>query len=310
MKVLLGMCTRNNEKTIKEQLKSLISQTVLPDEFVFVDKSTDNTPNIIKSVLSNKPYKLIRQKGEGVGDARQEILEYAIKNRYDVIVFLDTDLLPVNNFWFENHCKFHTNNKDYSILNGRLVKQDYEPKSPFKDINYFIQANCSIKTKILEKAGGYDRSLKRGEDWDMAIRLYKIGARSYVSRNVAATLMVQIKTKDYLKRKLNRSASPIFLRKYGIWYLKNYPQHLIADVLGFLNLLSIIGVSVNHLFATTYAISLLFFDAGFYKTNKNLFKRHKPLIILLPPAYGISFLKNLSVTVTHSSKKRKGNNSK
>ena len=301
MNAILGMCTKNNENTIEKQLKIIISQKIKPDEVVIVDASDDSTPEIIKDILESAgiTFKIIRQKGSGLGDARQEIFEYA-KGKFDLIVFLDTEKYPINENWFGNHIKFHKEHEDSAVLNGRFVKKDYEPVSPFKDINYFIQCNCSIKIDYLELAGGYDRCLKRGEDWDLAIRLYKIGARSYVSSKVASYEVDTSDLKAYLKKKLQRPSSLNFVKKYGLWYIKNYPHHILADTLGTMNLISMTLSPLHPPFLVPYLLSLLIFNYGMYKLNKNIILNNKLLIFLLPIIYGMSFIKSLPQTIAKS----------
>lgn len=306
MRAALGICTKNNEDTIEELLRRIVAQNRIPDEIVFVDSSNDRTPEIIEEFLSQYSlrFRIIEQKGKGVGDARQEIYEY-VKDKFDLIVFLDTEKYPINEDWFRNHVTFHTRT-DYDILNGRFVERDYEPKSPFKDPNYLIQCNCSIKVNALKKAGGYDRRFKRGEDWDLAIRLYRTGAKSFVSKRVAVYGAERITTKSMIKRKLCRPSSLLYLKKYGSWYLKNYPQHLVADLIGFANLLSLLMLPIERIALITYLLTLLTFNVGLVKSNSSyILKVSRSLSLLLPLVYGYSFLKDLCIYVASNDRKGK-----
>lgn len=52
--ISIAMCTYNGEKYIKEQIESIINQSLVPDEIVICDDcSKDNTLNIIKETLDN-----------------------------------------------------------------------------------------------------------------------------------------------------------------------------------------------------------------------------------------------------------------
>lgn len=52
--ISVAMCTFNGEKYIKEQIESIINQSLVPDEIVICDDcSKDNTINIIKETLAN-----------------------------------------------------------------------------------------------------------------------------------------------------------------------------------------------------------------------------------------------------------------
>ncbi len=296
IRAVVGICTKN-VRDIEVQLEALLNQTVKPEEIVFVDASTDNTPEKIRSMLEGKiNFKIIKQRGQGLGDARQEIFEYA-KDKYDLIVFLDTDRIPKMD-WFENHIKFHERDAKISILSGRLVERDYEVESPFKDVNYFIQCNCSVKTDALKKIGGYDRRFKRGEDWDTAIRLYMSGARSVVSRKVAVRYAEKESTWLNIKKKLNRPSSIPFLLKYKLWYAKVYPTHVIGDIIGlmmlFLLLISIALLPFTKISLFLFGLLLAFqlvFSAGLAKYSK--LKLNCIEGLLLPYIYGISVLKSL-----------------
>ena len=52
MTVSVGMTTYNSSKYIREQMDSIFSQTILPDEIVICDDcSTDNTVDILKEYM-------------------------------------------------------------------------------------------------------------------------------------------------------------------------------------------------------------------------------------------------------------------
>ena len=63
--ISIALCTYNGSKYIAEQLNSLLSQTVQPDEIVLCDDaSSDDTVNIAKDIMAkwNGKFKLIRNK--------------------------------------------------------------------------------------------------------------------------------------------------------------------------------------------------------------------------------------------------------
>lgn len=67
--ISIAMCTFNGEKYIKEQIESIINQSLIPDEIVICDDcSKDNTVNIIKETLDNwfgKIYLVVNEKNLG-----------------------------------------------------------------------------------------------------------------------------------------------------------------------------------------------------------------------------------------------------
>lgn len=98
LKISVALCTYNGEKYIREQLDSILKQTVLPDEIViFDDCSTDNTVEIIKTYIreSHITWKLsVNQKNLGyIGNFDQAIR----KCSGDIIFPSDQD-----DVWLEN----------------------------------------------------------------------------------------------------------------------------------------------------------------------------------------------------------------
>ena len=71
-KYSVAMCTCNGEQFVKEQLESILSQTILPEEIVISDdRSTDNTLGVVESISRSSPvsFKVIRNKERlGVGN--------------------------------------------------------------------------------------------------------------------------------------------------------------------------------------------------------------------------------------------------
>lgn len=67
--ISVAMCTFNGEKYIKEQIESIINQSLIPDEIVICDDcSKDNTVNIIKETLDNwsgKVHLVVNEKNLG-----------------------------------------------------------------------------------------------------------------------------------------------------------------------------------------------------------------------------------------------------
>lgn len=59
LRISIAMCTYNGGNFISEQLESILSQTILPDELIICDdQSTDNTVNIIYEFKSRAPFKV------------------------------------------------------------------------------------------------------------------------------------------------------------------------------------------------------------------------------------------------------------
>lgn len=92
MKVSVVLCSYNGEKYIEEQLKSIVNQSVKPDEIIVCDdRSTDNTVAIVNKVLSQSSidYKIkINERNMGVIKNFEHAIELATG---DIIFLSDQD---------------------------------------------------------------------------------------------------------------------------------------------------------------------------------------------------------------------------
>lgn len=92
MKVSVAMATFNGEQFIREQLNSILLQTIKPDEIVICDdNSDDNTLLIINKVLKDSlmDYKIIRhKKNQGIVESFRDALSVVTG---DIIFLCDQD---------------------------------------------------------------------------------------------------------------------------------------------------------------------------------------------------------------------------
>jgi glycosyltransferase involved in cell wall biosynthesis len=98
MKISICLVTCNGGKFVERQLKSILSQTLLPDEIIVVDDcSEDNTVYVIKKILVNSKIKYIFKQNDlklGINKSFESCLSTA---SCDIIVLSDQD-----DFWFKN----------------------------------------------------------------------------------------------------------------------------------------------------------------------------------------------------------------
>jgi hypothetical protein len=99
--VLIGCVTHDKDETyLKGFLEAVRSQTYSNFDVLFVDTSDDEgyTPK-----LKSTGYKVIRDKGKHdhiikkITSGRNIIREHAIKNKYDYVLYIDTDVVPPPN---------------------------------------------------------------------------------------------------------------------------------------------------------------------------------------------------------------------
>lgn len=260
LSVAVGIPTMNNEDTIEETLRNLAHQTRPPNKVIVVDASTDSTPDIVERVNESTDIQIeyYRQLdyGRGVGGARHQIYR---EFEEDVLVCLDTDH-DVRSDWLETHVRFHRENPEYGVLsNSGRQGFDKEVRNPKKS-EYFGQSNCSLKREALDRVEGWDPWFPRGEDWDMRIRLWSAGVKSYAKHDIDAWRYERDIPRDTLawfRKKVTGSPSSVtFLRKYGYWYLKFHPVHVVGD---FLSLVSLVFLALVPLGLLVYPPSLLLF---------------------------------------------------
>ena len=125
MKISVALCTYNGEKYIKEQLDSILNQTILPDEIViFDDYSTDNTYEILKKIIFKPQIQIkLNQNKENINFIRN--FEKAIINcSGDIILLSDQD-----DIWIENKIEkvidyFNKNtNINVAFTNANLIDE-------------------------------------------------------------------------------------------------------------------------------------------------------------------------------------------
>lgn len=132
----VAMCTYNGELYIKEQLESIINQTLPVNEIIICDDgSIDNTINIIKDIVNNTPqidFK-IYQNSNNLGVVKN--FEKAISHcRGDIIFFSDQDdiWLPQKTNTIINYLKLHPN-IELIFTNALLI-----------DINGEVFTQCTL----------------------------------------------------------------------------------------------------------------------------------------------------------------------
>lgn len=241
----VGIPTYNNESTIRETLESLIDQTRQPDRIIVVDASTDRTPDIVADIAAETDVQIdyARQsdRGRGVGAARQDIYEMLEE---DILGCLDTQK-RVDEDWVEQRVRFHAEHPEYDVLCGAMVSDDVDrPVDDAKDSFFLRQSNCSIRRSALDRVDGWDPSMARGEDWDLRIRLWRSGSRSYVKGSLACEFIEKDTAKTTLTKIFERPSSINYLRKYGFWYVTFHPIHVLGDVASIVSLLALLVAAI------------------------------------------------------------------
>lgn len=187
----------NCENYIEETLDSVFRQTVLPTEIVLVDDgSTDGSIALIESIIQKHTeisIKLLRQENSGPGAARNAGIHAA---KGDWIAFLDSD-----DKWREKKIEAvleTVDNNENAVLIANDICEVYdngETKDVFLHTYYnprqpaFVQlyhgcflstSSVCVKKDVLEKVGGFDTTLRSAQDYDLWLRVSKVGEISFI----------------------------------------------------------------------------------------------------------------------------------
>lgn len=120
----VALCTYNGERYIKEQLESILAQTIVPDEIIVSDDgSVDDTLKIVEDVLgssSTVKYKIVKNtRGKGVANNFSNAISMCTQN---IIFTSDQDDVWVSNK-AETILRKFEDNKDALLVftNGVIV---------------------------------------------------------------------------------------------------------------------------------------------------------------------------------------------
>ena len=285
----------NGEKFISEALESLLSQTHPIYEIIIIDdKSTDQGLKKVKKLAeSNDRIKLlINSTNRGSSHCRNLGIK---ESSGHYIMFLDQDDYLNSHFIDEanKHLHKHQNKEitgfhtSYFIVdkNGNNpTESSYKEIDPEEFLGYQFVRNrilsnsgAVIKKSILEQAGFYDESLKFSQDWDLWLKLGKIGIFSYIKKPLT-----------YIRRHSSNTSRKIdgflsdemrILQKYDLKYIqtcinkRNLPKKHnsldFASILLRLNKWDIFEHEINLLTAQYPKFNDIYFYQGLMALNSS-----------------------------------------
>jgi glycosyltransferase involved in cell wall biosynthesis len=174
----------NRVHVIDRAIQSILNQTYPDWELIIVDDgSTDNTKEILTSILADKRIKYIYQDNAGVCAARNKGVSLAT-GKY--LVFLDSDD-NVLITWLEDFYRVKDFKYDMIFCNMKIIKPDKTIKlvsclDPYNNGNskgISIPGTWSIRKDIFIASGMYDEKIKYGENTELRLRfneeMLKIG---------------------------------------------------------------------------------------------------------------------------------------
>lgn len=167
----------NVESTVIETLESVVGQTYSNIETIIVDDgSTDNTLEIVKQFITDKPTLHVYTKGnEGLAATRNYGFQF-VKGKY--LLFLDADDL-IDPRFVELCIEIFKTQPEVDIVTTQV--QLFERENRIYEYPAFspatlLRENCfvitsMIKSEAFREIGMFDTSMKFHEDWDMWIRM-------------------------------------------------------------------------------------------------------------------------------------------
>jgi glycosyltransferase involved in cell wall biosynthesis len=189
--------TYNRVDRLKRVLAAFELQTFPKDRFEVVvvsDGSNDGTHEYLEALITPIQLKHYCQSNQGPAAARNRGVQLAAG---ELIVFVDDDVIPSPEIIAE-HVAYHRQNDGDCVVIGPMLSPDDFKYSPwvsweqaklakyYRDMlsgqlqpspRMFYTGNASLSREQLIKSGGFDDSLRRAEDVELAYRLETMGLR-------------------------------------------------------------------------------------------------------------------------------------
>jgi glycosyltransferase involved in cell wall biosynthesis len=163
---------RNEEEHIERVIKSIITQTVLPEKWVIVsDGSTDRTDDIVKEYISGNPWiELISMPAHGDRQFAAKVncfnagYEKVKKLNYDVIGNIDADISFEEDYLEFLLMKF-TDDERLGVAGTPFVEDGKHYDYRFTNIEHVSGACQLFRRQCFEEIGGYVPIKGGGIDW-------------------------------------------------------------------------------------------------------------------------------------------------
>jgi len=184
----------NGARWIEQSIRSVLAQTLAPDEFIVVDDgSTDDGPRIVERLAQSHPIRLLRKPNGGQSSARN----FGVAHSNSALIAL----LDQDDGWYPHHLAtlvkpfrkqrgvplgWVYSNLDEIDESGRMVNKRMlslipgeNPKQSLVRClsnDLFILPSASlVSRRAFEAVGGFDERLCGYEDDDLFLRLFRAG---------------------------------------------------------------------------------------------------------------------------------------
>lgn len=212
-KLSIIVSTYNRRQVLlSRSLPSMLDQDLPADQYeiiVVVDGSTDGTGAALRQISSNCALRIVEQENHGLSKARNTGLAMA---QGDLVIFLDDDIVCRSDV-FRRHIAAHQN-MEPMVVHGAIYQAPGMRPSLLGNANekwyqtynqrlaahggaiwpegVFLISNSSTPRSTLLACGGLDESLLAMDDFEIGLRLWKMGIRfKYLPEAVAYELSVK-----------------------------------------------------------------------------------------------------------------------
>jgi glycosyltransferase involved in cell wall biosynthesis len=194
----------NSSSTIRRTIESVFSQTVLPDEYIFVDGgSTDQTVDIIKEAMNSvegkksgfKSELLYQYPSSGIAAAWNMGLN---RISSDIVFILNSD------DWYEKDTAqkiltLFNNQQELDIILGSARYYSKEDNTPVRELHAksflflpflmnVIHPACFVKRAVYQKIGLFNEQYKVAADYDFIYRCYNSSVHFRRIRDVVTNM--------------------------------------------------------------------------------------------------------------------------
>lgn len=239
IKLSVVIATFNRRHILERTLPALLTQNLSPEDYeiIFVvDGSTDGTAEVLHSLKPRCALRVIEQPHRGPSAARNTGIDVA---RGDLVLFLDDDIICSPSL-LRQHVAAHAA-PDPVAVQGSIFLAPGTPASILKYANeiwykeYYdrltsqtglkwpdevhLISNSSLPRATLLACGGFDERFPAQEDYELSLRLWKMGVRFQLLPDAAAYELYVKPSRDFL-----RNDGETYGRA-EVMLCRKYPEH-------------------------------------------------------------------------------------
>lgn len=197
-RVSVIITTFNYADFVVEAIESVLAQTRLADEiFVIDDGSTDQTAVLVKPYVERGVVTYVWQENRGPSEARNRGIQ---ESTGDMFAFLDAD-----DIWLPNKLQLQLDwlaaHPGAAMVSGQMIWW-HVPRNQRRVVSYKSMAPARLRREVtirnvvgnpsmvlirrsaIERAGLFDTALRWGQDWEIFVRLSRVGEIGFVQSPV------------------------------------------------------------------------------------------------------------------------------